>query len=80
MTRTLSLLLCAAVPCLAAPPADPPKSLPEVIVSATDWIRWLWEVEAEHPPMVGSRLKFDLPVQAQPARNSRSRRKVALRA
>ncbi|MGV3661730.1 MAG: hypothetical protein ACO1TE_16205 [Prosthecobacter sp.] len=36
--------------------------------NATEWIRWLWEVEAEHSPMIGSRLKFGLPLVA-PGRN-----------
>lgn len=53
---------------------------PVVADNATDWIRWLWEVEAEHSPMVGSRMKFGLPVPAKSARKSRSQHKVALRA
>lgn len=37
--------------------------------NVTDWMRELWEVEAQHNALVGSRLKFGLPL--APARTRR---------
>ena len=34
--------------------------------NVSDWMRELWEVEAQHTAMVGSRLKFWLPLPAAP--------------
>ena len=42
---------------------------PLVQTHISDWLREMWEVEAQHPPMIGSRLKFGLPLSpAQPKR------------
>lgn len=54
-----------------------PAPSPAFHNNATDWIRWLWEVEAEHSPMVGSRLKFGLP--SAPATQQRRRAKATRR-
>jgi hypothetical protein len=35
---------------------------PWVQTEVSDWMRWLWEVEAESSPMIGSRLKFAMPL------------------
>ena len=35
---------------------------PLVQTHISDWLRELWEVEAQHPPMIGSRLKFGMPL------------------
>ncbi|GDY20360.1 hypothetical protein LBMAG56_17050 [Verrucomicrobiota bacterium] len=35
---------------------------PLVQTHISDWLREMWEVEALHPPMIGSRLKFGLPM------------------
>ena len=56
----------------------PSKTLAPAGSNATEWIRWLWEVEAEHSPTIGSRLKFGLPL--SPAKPKRARAKVAKRA
>ena len=34
---------------------------PPVQTHVSDWLRELWEVKAQHPPLIGSRLKFGLP-------------------
>ena len=47
---------------------------PLVQTHVSDWLRELWEVEAQHPPMIGSRLKFGLPL--SPAKPKRSRGKT----
>jgi hypothetical protein len=51
---------------------------PLVQTHVSDWIRELWEVEAQHPPMIGSRLKFGLPL--SPAKPKRARAKAGKRA
>ncbi|MFN0077307.1 MAG: hypothetical protein ACKVY0_12620 [Prosthecobacter sp.] len=56
----------------------PSKTAAPVGSNATEWIRWLWEVEAEHSPMIGSRLKFGLPL--SPAKPKRRKVKAARRA
>jgi hypothetical protein len=57
---------------------QPSKTKAPAGSNATEWIRWLWEVEAEHSPMIGSRLKFGLPL--APARPKRTRVRTAKRA
>lgn len=57
---------------------QPSKTLAPAGSNATEWIRWLWEVEAEHSPMIGSRLKFGLPL--SPAKPKRARAKDGKRA
>jgi hypothetical protein len=39
-----------------------PKFGPLVVTHVSDWLRELWEVEAQHSPAGGSRLKFGLPL------------------
>jgi hypothetical protein len=34
------------------------KFNPLIMTEVTDWMREMWEVEAQHSPMVGSRLKI----------------------
>ncbi len=51
---------------------------PLVQTHVSDWLRELWEVEAQHPPMIGSRLKFGLPL--SPAKPKRTRAKAGKRA
>lgn len=51
---------------------------PLVQTHVSDWLRELWEVEAQHPPMIGSRLKFGLPL--APAKPKRARAKTGKRA
>ena len=41
----------------------------------SDWLREMWEVEALHPPMIGSRLKFGVPL--SPAQSKRRKAKAA---
>ena len=42
---------------------------PLVQTHISDWLREMWEVEAQHPPLIGSRLKFGVPPSpAQPKR------------
>ena len=55
---------------------------PLVQTHISDWMREMWEVEAQHPPMIGSRLKFGLPLApAKPKRvRARVRAKVGKRA
>ena len=57
---------------------QPSKTLAPAGSNATEWIRWLWEVEAEHSPMIGSRLKFGLPL--SPAKPNGARAKAGKRA
>ena len=33
---------------------------PLIQTHISDWMREIWEVEAQHPPMIGSRLKLAL--------------------
>ena len=47
---------------------------PLIQTHISDWMREMWEVEAQHPPMIGSRLKFGLPL--TPARPKRARGKT----
>lgn len=48
---------------------------PLVQTHISDWLREMWEVEAQHPPMIGSRLKFGLPL--SPAKPKRRKVKAA---
>jgi|GEM_PF-1759000 len=50
---------------------------PLVQTHISDWLRELWEVEAQHPPMIGSRLKFGMPLSR--AKPKRARGKVGKR-
>lgn len=38
------------------------KFEPLVQTHISDWMREMWEVEAQHPPMIGSLLKFGMPL------------------
>lgn len=51
------------------------KFTPIVQTHVSDWLREVWEVEAQHTAMVGSRLKFGLPL--APARSGRRKVKAA---
>ena len=39
---------------------------PLIQTHISDWLREMWEVEAQHPPMIGSKLKFGFPMPAKP--------------
>ena len=54
------------------------KFEPLVQTHISDWMREMWEVEAQHPPMIGSLLKFGLP--PAPTKPKRSRAKSGKRA
>ena len=43
---------------------------PLIQTHISDWMREMWEVEAQHPPMIGSRLKFALGLPLSPAEQS----------
>ena len=45
----------------------------------SDWMREMWEVEAQHPPMIGSRLKFALGLPLPPAKPKRAKAKTVKR-
>jgi hypothetical protein len=49
---------------------------PLVQTHISDWLRELWEVEAQHPPMIGSRLKFGLGLPLSPGKPKRARGKT----
>ena len=34
---------------------------PLIQTHISDWMRGMWEVEAQHPPMIGHKFKFLLP-------------------
>ena len=52
---------------------------PPVQTHVSDWLRELWEVEAQHPPLIGSRLKFGLPpASAKPKRRKARAAEVKL--
>lgn len=46
---------------------------PLVQTHISDWMREMWEVEAQHPPLIGSLLKFGMP--PPPARRKRTKAK-----
>ena len=48
---------------------------PFIQTHVSDWLRELWEVELQHPPMIGSALKFLAPPPRKPAK--RKAKKVA---
>ncbi|HBJ82743.1 MAG TPA: hypothetical protein DDZ88_02485 [Verrucomicrobiales bacterium] len=51
---------------------------PLIQTHISEWMREMWEVEAQHPPMIGSRLKFGLPL--SPAKPKRAKAKAGKRA
>ena len=51
---------------------------PLVQTHISDWLREMWEVETQHPPLIGSRLKFALPL--SPAKPKRAKAKAGKRA
>jgi hypothetical protein len=53
---------------------------PLIQTHISDWMREMWEVEAQHPPMIGSRLKFALGLPLSPAKPKRARAKAGKRA
>ncbi len=51
---------------------------PLVQTHISDWLREMWDVEAQHPPIIGSRLKFGLPL--PPTKPKRTKAKAGKRA
>jgi hypothetical protein len=56
------------------------KFEPLIQTHISDWLREMWEVEAQHPPMIGSRLKFGLGLPLAPAKPKRTRAKAGKQA
>ena len=50
---------------------------PLIQTHVSDWLREMWEVEAQHPPMIGSRLKLALWGPLPRAKKPKSAKKAA---
>lgn len=53
---------------------------PLIQTHISDWLRELWEVEAQHPPMIGHQFKFMLPTSTKRRPRAKTAKRVTTKA